>query len=503
MVNEKTDRWEQVSLTRNDETLPTRIERVAGQPRIVATWPLSGAGRFRLSLRYSDEANQDDVVVEVLPEKISRAEFVQLVQDLDTRLPATIAISLQRAGALTGIHLQPPQTGTLAAERLRLRRALLGTGARPGIEMLLPTIARDPHQMLLTHEVWVDRHRVRRPSPAALVKVVSRPGNLDVDRRPRTAVDLRVEHSVDVYENRLLKAYCNELDVRLRHFLRVAEAARNQTLADEARRFLEQLARARGAARFLDGVQVPAHQTTRPTMVFLRRPDYRAVFEGYLEFHRSAQVQLDEPTLAAPLENLPHLYEVWGTLQVLDALVKVALDFGYRVRSEKLYVQKSGELFLRLIPDGRPALVLFHPQLGTIEFIPQYTYGPSGHVRSVSYNQRPDVSVHVARAARDLTVMIFDPKYKLDSSGQEPEPEDRRPKKIDIDAMHAYRDSIRNSAGNRPVTYAAILYPGPNVEYGPGLAALTARPAAASSLASELKAVLARQLEVALAGSVS
>lgn len=494
VISEETERWDHVSLERNHEPLPTRIERVAGQPRIVATWPFSGAGRFRLSLRLGHDAYNEEIIIEVSPQKISRNELHELVEDLDRRLPATIAISLQRAGALAGIHLQPPQTATLAAERLRLRRAVLGTDTRPGLGALLPAIALDPHQMLLNNELWVYRHQVRRPSAAALVKVVSRAGNVEVDRRPRTAVDVRVEHNVDVYENRLLKAYTYEVDIRLRHFLSSAVAAGNVPLADEARLCIEQLTAARRAARFLDDVLMPAHQATRPTVVFLRRPDYRAMFEGYLEFHRTAHVQLDEPTLAVPLENLPRLYEVWGTLQVLDALARVAFNFGYRVRSERLYVQKSGELFLRLLPDGRPALVMSHPQFGTIEFIPQFTYSAYGRLRSISYNQRPDVSIHITRFGQDPRVLIFDPKYKLDSENLEPEANDGKPKKADIDAMHAYRDAIRNSRGRRLVEYAAILYPGQSVEYGAGLAALRARPMATSGLSSELRTILSSQL---------
>lgn len=45
-----------------------------------------------------------------------------------------------------------------------------------------------------------------------------------------------------------------------------------------------------------------------------------------------------------------------------------------------------------------------------------------------------------------------------------------------IDKMHAYRDSIRSASDQRVVSYASILYPGPTVTYGPGLAAISARP---------------------------
>ena len=119
--------------------------------------------------------------------------------------------------------------------------------------------------------------------------------------------------------------------------------------------------------------------------------------------------------------------------------------------------------------------------------------------------------------------MIFDPKYKLDTetadassndageeaageeaepeaAGEEAEPEAAgagKPKKIDIDKMHAYRDSIRDVDDHRVVQYAAILYPGLTVEYGVGLAAVAARPSD-SEFTDALRAVLEEQLSRAI-----
>jgi predicted component of viral defense system (DUF524 family) len=78
-------------------------------------------------------------------------------------------------------------------------------------------------------------------------------------------------------------------------------------------------------------------------------------------------------------------------------------------------------------------------------------------------------------SANRTHVLIFDPKYKLDSeqSGEQPK---AKPKKADIDAMHAYRDAIRDEQGHRVVQYAAILYPGPTVTYTRNLEAIEADP---------------------------
>ncbi|MBM3678487.1 MAG: hypothetical protein FJW96_11485 [Actinobacteria bacterium] len=69
----------------------------------------------------------------------------------------------------------------------------------------------------------------------------------------------------------------------------------------------------------------------------------------------------------------------------------------------------------------------------------------------------------------------FDPKYKLVSE-EGAEAGDGRPKKIDIDTMHAYRDAIRDQAERRVVEYAGILYPGPQVLFADGIEALSANP---------------------------
>ena len=53
-----------------------------------------------------------------------------------------------------------------------------------------------------------------------------------------------------------------------------------------------------------------------------------------------------------------------------------------------------------------------------------------------------------------------------------------RPKKADIDQMHAYRDAL-HTPGQREVVYAAILYPGSSMVYDHGrLAAVQALPQA-------------------------
>jgi hypothetical protein len=62
--------------------------------------------------------------------------------------------------------------------------------------------------------------------------------------------------------------------------------------------------------------------------------------------------------------------------------------------------------------------------------------------------------------------------------------------------MHAYRDAIRGPSDERVVRYAAILYPGPAIQYGDRIEALPARPLDAEHFDRELERVLKGALAV-------
>jgi predicted component of viral defense system (DUF524 family) len=90
-------------------------------------------------------------------------------------------------------------------------------------------------------------------------------------------------------------------------------------------------------------------------------------------------------------------------------------------------------------------------------------------------------------------LFIFDPKYKVDSEELEGEITDGRPKKVDIDKMHAYRDAIRDTNNEHAVEFAAIIYPGAATErFGAGLEAIAARPG--EGFEEDIEAVLERAM---------
>jgi predicted component of viral defense system (DUF524 family) len=189
-------------------------------------------------------------------------------------------------------------------------------------------------------------------------------------------------------------------------------------------------------------------------------------------------VRLETPALDAPLENLPSLYETWGTLQVIKSFADVASDLGFEVE-ERIFRRDASGLFLRVLGSGRAAIIARSRSSGvSAKLIPQRSYHQHGKpLRSASYEQRPDIAIEIERAGSAPRVLIFDPKYKLESEELEGVVTDGRPKKVDIDKMHAYRDAIRDQADDRAVEFAAILYPGASSEtFGSGLEAIAARP---------------------------
>lgn len=487
--------WEQVRLRFQGGELLLYLQRLRGELRVLADWPRSGAGHYRLQLLRDAESAAENYVVTVRPRKLSGEQFNQLLADLET-LPGAVALSLQRMGALSGVKLLPPSETTLAAEVTRLRRAVSGHAGRPGLLTVMTRMVADPHRVLRHVHEWVPRERARRPSPALLGASVTLRHNVGKNGLPTRVMDARVEHTVDVYENRLVKSFYEQVHVRLRRLLPALLAAKQDAAWSEIQSLKEDLHRARRQAVFLDNVGRLSHLPLRLTMVLLKRPLYRAAFEGLIELHRSAWAVLDSPALDSPLENLPTLYQHWGTLQVFHAALEAAADLGYEIKQQTLVGREPGSVFVRLLPDGLTAVSLEHPRRGTrAELVVERSYAKAGGLRSVSYSQRPDVTLEVHPQARAPRLYLFDPKYKLIAEEADAGRSDGKPKKEDIDKMHAYRDAIRDASGERVVEYAAIMYPGSETKtYGQGLEALSSLPGSVGVLNTRLRKLVVQAL---------
>ncbi|NWJ98554.1 MAG: DUF2357 domain-containing protein [Chloroflexi bacterium] len=491
--------WEGLQLCCQGQELSLYSKKVQGTKRVLADWPRSGPGHYQLELKLEDQT-KEKLIVTILPSKISQESYHQLLEDLENKLPTAIALNLQRMGALAQIKFLPPAKNTLGQEIARLKRAIRGSSKRPGLVTILNELAPNPHQILKAKEPWVRYEQARRPHPARLTQVLSRGYDLDSKGLPQHVIDTRVEHNVDVYENRLVNIFFEQVNrrlIRLLHLLRskIPLEKLQVGLVTELESLSVELRRARQQAIFLDQVTLPSFVPTQLTMVLLKRPPYRAALEGYLEFHRNVTVRLEEPALDAPLKNLPHLYQLWGTLKVIQMLLEVGAELGYQETKQQLLKRDASGFYLDTLPQNEPVIVLTHPKSGIIvKLIPERSYGKQSTLRSISFEQRPDISLEIKRPnSTSLQVYLFDPKYKLDGDYLEKDEDGSpsgQPKKIDIDKMHAYRDAIRDLQGERVVRYAAILYPGSLISYADDLEALTAYPSKEVALENRLREIL-------------
>ena len=487
--------WERAALTRNGEPLELSLRHLAGTTRVVAEWPRSGPGRYALALALDGAVHE--LSVELYPEKIGAEYFARLLEELETQLPASVAFALQRAGGLAGVAILPPAESALAEEVARLRRAVVGAPGRRGLAWVLEALSPAPHRILRPVEVWTPAERARRPHPGRLAHALVQAGNLGPDRMPVRLLDARVEPTVDVYENRLVHAFVRAVDRRLR---RAARAARGHgAVKTEVSGLAAVLHRARRRASFLNGVGELDGPPDRLTMVLLNRSPYRAALEGYLELHRRLVVRLEDPALEAPLENLPRLYQLWGTLHVIRTMVETASSLGWSLRVERI-VERGPDLLVHVLRDGRPALVITRGDGARATLYPELSVGRTGPLRSTTYTQVPDVTVVVEPPGERPRLYLFDPKYKLEGEPLEADG-GAKPKKMDIDKMHAYRDAICDASGRQVVEYAAILYPGSGKVFPEaGVEAISAKPAESATLHERLSAVFRDALSLPKSG---
>jgi len=152
-------------------------------------------------------------------------------------------------------------------------------------------LAPDPHVVLTPTELMLPRDRVRRIHPARPAQAYATGRNLDSAGHPGRLPETRVEHTADVYENRLLCVFHDQVSQRIRRLhVRLGLNKQAAAMSAEVEQLGSTLARARCEAVFLDVVSSPRQLPTQLTMVLLGRAEYRAALEGYLEFRRSVSI---------------------------------------------------------------------------------------------------------------------------------------------------------------------------------------------------------------------
>src|SRR5690606_18564080 len=115
------------------------------------------------------------------------------------------------------------------------------------------------------------------------------------------------------------------------------------------------------------------------------------------------------------LRNLPYLYQLWCTLIVIEETVRALARGGWEVTRQRLVTPGASGMYMRVLRDGKAALVMRDGSGRFLRLIPEKSYGKSGSpLRSVSFAQRPDVTIELSAHGR-TRLLLLDPKYKLDS----------------------------------------------------------------------------------------
>jgi hypothetical protein len=152
--------------------------------------------------------------------------------------------------------------------------------------------------------------------------------------------DRRARSTVDIYENRValflhdlvksrLRRFKNDLDETLKNSPKNKKDLKSRL--EEIKKMDKQLARARQRASFLDEVSPLSAPPSRVSQIQLKIPVYRAVWDALRELLRNICLHLDSADLEATLNNLPDLYQCWGTLQKpVETHIRPPKNTGFR-----------------------------------------------------------------------------------------------------------------------------------------------------------------------------
>lgn len=464
------------------EPLPLRLQMFQGTAKVVADWERAAAGTWKIRVTSGYESIDHTFFIE--PAKISRAEVEVLVDDLEERLPPSIALRLARCGASVGLSWKPPSGGaaTVAHEIEQVRRAVEGAPRSAGLVDVLHRLASNPHPVFVTEQRWVRTETARRPVPSRLAAALTRSEAPLDGGLPARVLDSWVRFTADTAENRLVREFYDQVSRRIR--VLEAYSLVSKTFGDANRATVQSLRKklvsARRNASFLDDVGSFGAAANRVSQVLLGNPIYAAALEGFTRLRMSARVRLNLPVMDAPLENIPALYEAWCSLTVVDGILDSAASQGWSIDTQTLVSLTNTGPYISILPPATECLTLSRGlSRAKLTIKPRYCHGDKD-LHSISYTQIPDLALLVENHSSRPQLHLFDPKYKLAS--EENGNYTKSPLKVDIDKMHAYRDAIRAGDGNHVVASAAVMFPGNDTIIADGLIAVSARPGTPSPL---------------------
>lgn len=513
--------WSDITLQLGTQQLDVFFDKKA--KLAYSEWPLCGPGQYELYLVCRDHRERRKITL--MPRNFTESEITCVLDELRETLPKSIASMLLECGG---------QLGTLAhkqsveEEYLQLRRALTGTTERLGLLQILPVIQRECHHVLKPRTEIRDSNQVRRPDISKLPGVMSMPGNVLSPDFVLQMFDMTVERSFDTYENQLVKAYVQALRGRLSRL----EDKMNQAppaMVSDLESLINEFNLACARATFLREVKLPTVFAGRVTMVLLKSPAYRLVFEDYLALNQQSSVTLEDAALNDPLSQFPFLYELWANLRVLSAMLQVCVESGFRCVSHNWIKRYNKGISIQVTSERKAAVVLKCPATGRQATLVSWKpHGGSEVLVDTPNHQRLiALAIVIDTPGKQSEILVFDPDYRVaprnadTTLAQEGRVKETRakttrkdsaaakieaarqiaetrstiePMKVDIDDLFRWLDLAKAPDGARTVQYAAILYPGPRIQFSSDAEALTALPSDGEGLQKAICDVLRRYL---------
>lgn len=482
--------WRTITIFLNEAPLEVLLRTNKGAEVISADWPAHvGPGFHMLTITVGDTQYRSRIKVK--SSKLSDNQYLELLEDLQNRLPTSIIMSLKRMGAFGSAQIVETTSLTKAQQLEKLKRAVYGDIEMPGLVQVLTALSNKCHDALISTIQEVPLHKSRRPVLTNMAGMLVR-GIHPEAQLPETVMNEVVESTFDTHENRMVKTYTNAVLRRIKVLARTLPPELYTPELELLGALYTDLISAYRRAEFLRPVAVLTHGITKPTMVLLKNPSYKAAWSGYLNFFRALTVELDDPALDSPLNKLDYLYQRWAVLIVIDAVMDVCEQRGFRAaRTQLLTVDDTGLFFTALAPGVEIARLTHSSNNIQVSVRPERTYSQNAdHFKSLSFNQIPDLAIEITGSTLSQ-IVLFDPKYKIEQSK---DLSAGRPRKEDIDKMHAYRDAIRDRNGNRVVQFAGIIYPGPDHSFRDDIFALCGMPGDSHRLRNAVRQIISTAL---------
>jgi hypothetical protein len=518
------ERWSSLSLKLGTVPLSLRMDEEALFAH--SELPPCAPGHYELSLVCGVFRERRKITV--MPLHFTDGDVKSMMNDLTVRLPKSIASLLQKCGGLSGTNLVQDKESTIEQEFLKLSLAMKGTSKKLGILQILPILQRECHQTMVSRTELRKANQVRRPDISKLPMAMAMADNIAPNGALKQMFEATVEQSFETYENRLVKAYVQNLQGQLSRLqARVKSEPAPGAIANDIEVLSSEFRLACTRATFLRKVRIPLASAARITMVLLKNPAYRAILEDYVALHKHSTIRLAEPTLIAPLNNFPYLYQLWANLCVVSSILKFCAAEGYQCLSHHLIKRDNQGLFIQFADAGEPAIELSSPATGRIVSLVSGRPETGGR-NTLNINQElpPFTVISIYSSDKPPVTLVFDPKYRVvgevdrqaiaeqpvveNVAGREADAKGATDQQESLKALNAIElvredvvelrhcmDNVRGSKGSkgmRQAQYGAIMYPGPRRKIAPNIEALQALPSNREDLEESVADVLRHYL---------